>query len=72
MRMVFLLASVATAFIGGSPAYAEWPDRPIKMIVPFSAGSSSDTMLGVNATLASRRTRVCAGGSAFVSVGTDR
>ena len=44
MRMVFLLASVAFAFIGGSPAYAEWPDRPIKMIVPFSAGSSSDTI----------------------------
>jgi tripartite-type tricarboxylate transporter receptor subunit TctC len=44
MRMVFLLASVAAAFIGGSPAYAEWPDRPIKMIVPFSAGSSSDTI----------------------------
>src|SRR6478672_10140997 len=44
MRMVFLLASVAFAFTGGSPAYAEWPDRPIKMIVPFSAGSSSDTI----------------------------
>ena len=44
MRMVFLWASVAIAFIGGSPARAEWPDRPIKMIVPFSAGSSSDTI----------------------------
>src|SRR6266446_6866407 len=44
MRMVFLLASVAVAFIGGSSARAEWPDRPIKMIVPFSAGSSSDTI----------------------------
>ena len=44
MRMVFLLASVATAIIGGSPARAEWPDRPIKMVVPFSAGSSSDTI----------------------------
>jgi tripartite-type tricarboxylate transporter receptor subunit TctC len=44
MRMVFLLASVATTIIGGSPARAEWPDRPIKMVVPFSAGSSSDTI----------------------------
>jgi tripartite-type tricarboxylate transporter receptor subunit TctC len=44
MRKVFLLASVATAFIGASTARAEWPDRPIKMIVPFSAGSSSDTI----------------------------
>ena len=44
MRMVFLLASVATTIIGGSPGRAEWPDRPIKMVVPFSAGSSSDTI----------------------------
>jgi len=44
MRMAFVLASVAAAFIGGSAAHAEWPDRPIKMIVPFSAGSSSDTI----------------------------
>ena len=44
MRVVFLLASVATAFVGVSSARAEWPDRPIKMVVPFSAGSSSDTI----------------------------
>jgi tripartite-type tricarboxylate transporter receptor subunit TctC len=44
MRMIFLLASVAAAIVGGSHARAEWPDRPIKMIVPFSAGSSSDTI----------------------------
>src|SRR3954469_12269212 len=39
-----LLTFVAATLIGGSPARAEWPDRPIKMIVPFSAGSSSDTI----------------------------
>src|SRR5205809_3060580 len=44
MRMAFLLASVAATITGGSPAYAEWPDRPVKMVVPFSAGSSSDTI----------------------------
>jgi tripartite-type tricarboxylate transporter receptor subunit TctC len=33
-----------TTVSGIAPAYAEWPDRPIKMIVPFSAGSSSDTV----------------------------
>lgn len=45
MRMAFILAFVAVAAcIGGSSARAEWPDRPIKMIVPFSAGSSSDTI----------------------------
>ena len=55
MRMVFLLASVAFAFIGGSPAYAEWPDRPIKMIVPFSAGSSSDTIARIVAIMMGER-----------------
>ena len=44
MRMAFVLASVAAAVIGVNAARAEWPDRPIKMIVPFSAGSSSDTI----------------------------
>src|SRR5256885_16904312 len=43
-RAAFILTCVATAFISGRPARAEWPDRPIKMIVPFSAGSSSDTI----------------------------
>src|SRR5215213_6133584 len=44
MRAALLLTFVAATIIGGSPARAEWPDRPIKMIVPFSAGSSSDTI----------------------------
>jgi tripartite-type tricarboxylate transporter receptor subunit TctC len=44
MRAAFPLTFVAAALIGGSSARAEWPDRPIKMIVPFSAGSSSDTI----------------------------
>jgi tripartite-type tricarboxylate transporter receptor subunit TctC len=26
------------------PGLAQWPDRPIKLIVPFAAGSSSDTI----------------------------
>ena len=43
-RAALLLTFVAATLIGGSPARAEWPDRPIKMIVPFSAGSSSDTI----------------------------
>lgn len=43
-RAALLVTFVAATLIGGSPARAEWPDRPIKMIVPFSAGSSSDTI----------------------------
>src|SRR4029077_54301 len=44
MRVGFLLASVATAFVVVRSPRAEVPDRPIKMVVPFSAGSSSDTI----------------------------
>jgi len=44
IRAALALAFVIAIIIGGSSARAEWPDRPIKMIVPFSAGSSSDTI----------------------------
>ena len=44
MRVSLVLIAVAAASIAACPARAEWPDRPIKMIVPFSAGSSSDTI----------------------------
>ena len=43
-RAALFLAAFAATSIAVSPARAEWPDRPIKMIVPFSAGSSSDTI----------------------------
>ena len=44
MRDGTCLALLAAASTGTTAARAEWPDRPIKMIVPFSAGSSSDTI----------------------------
>ena len=45
MRMAVLAASIAvTSIMPSFSAHAEWPDRPIKMIVPFSAGSSSSTI----------------------------
>jgi tripartite-type tricarboxylate transporter receptor subunit TctC len=44
IRVAIFLAAVAAAAAGAGPARAEWPDRPIKMVVPFSAGSSSDTI----------------------------
>jgi tripartite-type tricarboxylate transporter receptor subunit TctC len=44
MMRVMVLAAFAAASLSMNPARAEWPDRPIKMVVPFSAGSSSDTI----------------------------
>jgi tripartite-type tricarboxylate transporter receptor subunit TctC len=38
-----------------SAAQAQWPDRPIKLIVPFSAGSSSDIIARVVATKVGER-----------------
>jgi tripartite-type tricarboxylate transporter receptor subunit TctC len=44
-RTLLLLLSLCTALTHfASPALAQWPDRPIKLIVPFAAGSSSDTI----------------------------
>ena len=37
------------------PRSAEWPDRPIKLIVPFSAGSSSDIIARVVAAKVGER-----------------
>ena len=45
-----LLALTATAAVAGRAAAqpaaddAHWPDRPVRLIVPFGAGSSSDTI----------------------------
>jgi tripartite-type tricarboxylate transporter receptor subunit TctC len=44
-RAFLLLGSLCTALtFFASPALAQWPERPIKLIVPFAAGSSSDTI----------------------------
>jgi tripartite-type tricarboxylate transporter receptor subunit TctC len=44
LRTILALASVAAALCTASPAGAQWPDRPIRLVVPFAAGSSSDTI----------------------------
>ena len=44
-RAQLLLLFIACAFAG--PAAAEYPDHPIRMIVPQAAGSSTDTVTRV-------------------------
>jgi tripartite-type tricarboxylate transporter receptor subunit TctC len=41
---VVLLSALASAILGVSGARADWPERPLRLIVPFAAGSSSDTI----------------------------
>lgn len=39
-----LLAALALLFSPNAEAQPSWPERPLKLIVPFTAGSSSDTI----------------------------
>ena len=41
MKKILLAAAVVTATLSGS-VFAEWPEKPIKLIVPFKAGGTSD------------------------------
>src|SRR5580704_1490568 len=37
------LAGVALALSSGTAAADEWPERPVRIVVPFSAGGAADT-----------------------------
>lgn len=39
-KLTIMAAAVAAAF--ATPALAEWPEKPIKVVVPFKAGGTSD------------------------------
>jgi len=43
-KKVLAVAAIASASFVGNAAFAEFPDRPITMVVPFSAGTSTDTV----------------------------
>ena len=48
-RRTLLVAGASAAFAGRALAQpaatdARWPERPIRLVVPFGAGSSSDTI----------------------------
>lgn len=42
-----LIAAVLAAVVVAGPAFAEFPERPIQVIVPYSAGGSTDLSLRV-------------------------
>jgi tripartite-type tricarboxylate transporter receptor subunit TctC len=53
---VALIAAVAAACAGAASAQpSRWPERPIRMIVPFQPGSSSDTVARIVATQLGKR-----------------
>jgi tripartite-type tricarboxylate transporter receptor subunit TctC len=44
MRKFTLIAAALTLFTGSAAAQTNYPSQPIKMIVPFAAGSPTDTV----------------------------
>ena len=49
------LAAAAWLAVFAAPAQAQWPDRPVKWIVPFSAGGANDLMARAAAQGVSKR-----------------
>ena len=74
-KKVLAVAAIASASFVGNAAFAEFPDRPITMVVPFSAGTSTDTVSRLIAKVMSENlgqpivveNRVGAGGSVGTS-----
>src|SRR5262245_3257495 len=44
VALAILVSLLSAAAAQAQPADARWPERPIRFIVPFTAGSSSDTV----------------------------
>ena len=46
-RRTLLAGSAASLALGAAPAWAAYPDKPIKIIVPWAAGGSTDAITRV-------------------------
>ncbi|MCK8782923.1 tripartite tricarboxylate transporter substrate binding protein [Roseomonas sp. NAR14] len=59
MRRRFLLAGSGAAALGGFPqvarAEAAWPNRPIRMVIPYTPGGATDAMARLTAQKMSER-----------------
>ena len=46
LRRALLASAAALAALGGAPAMAQhWPDKPIRVIVPYAAGQGADVLM---------------------------
>ena len=50
MKLKLLIAGVLTTVGFASPAFAEWPEKPIQLIVPWGAGGATDQVTRVVAS----------------------
>ncbi len=50
VRLSVFFLTLLFAIAGLSSARADWPDRPLRLVVPFAAGSSSDTIARIVAS----------------------
>jgi len=45
-----LLVCAITSALGGAALAQDWPNRPIKLVVPFPAGGNTDAVARMTAT----------------------